>query len=89
MQAMKHSLHSCMQQHGQGLVQAIALALVQSCPRSLLRALSAPLRAMLTDPVLGEGVKSVAQQIFCSQQYAGTAMLCVCWCSSTETVMRT
>lgn len=75
LQAMKHSLQSCMQQHGQGLIQAIALALVQSCPRNLLRALSVPLLALVTDPVLGESVKSALQQICCSQQYAGMRML--------------
>ena len=71
---MKQSLQSCMQQHGQGLIQAMALALVQSCPRNLLRALSVPLLALVTDPVVGETAKSVLQQVCCSQQYAGRGM---------------
>ena len=70
-QVMRDSWHSCMQQEGQGLVHAIALALVQSCPRSLLRALSVPLRALLTDPVLGNTAKTLAHQIMSSAQYSG------------------
>ena len=78
LQAMKSSLHSCMQQRGQGLVQGMLLGLIQSCPRSLLRALSAPLLALLTDPALAENVKSVAQQVIGSQQYAGRLTLSAC-----------
>lgn len=71
MQALKGSLHSCMSHQGQGLVQAFALALVQSCPRHLLRPLANPLQAVLKDPALADGIKSLMTQMICSQQYAG------------------
>lgn len=60
-----------MTQQGQGLVQALALALVQTCPRHLLRSLASPLLALVKDPALSDGVKSLFSQIVSSQQYIG------------------
>ena len=71
MQALRVSLHNCMAQQGQGLVQAFALALVQSCPRHLLRPLANPLQSLIKDPALTDGVKALMSQVLCSQQYAG------------------
>ncbi|DBA84873.1 TPA: hypothetical protein ACH3X1_005892 [Trebouxia sp. C0004] len=69
-QALKDSLHNHMTQQGQGLVQAFALALVQSCPRHLLRPLANPLQSLMKDPALTDGVKALMSQVICSQQYA-------------------
>jgi len=71
MQALRVSLHNCMTQQGQGLVQAFALALVQSCPRHLLRPLANPVQSLIKDPALTDGVKTLMSQVLCSQQYAG------------------
>ncbi|KAA6422701.1 MAG: hypothetical protein FRX49_07236 [Trebouxia sp. A1-2] len=68
--ALKGSLHNCMTQQGQGLVQAFVLALVQSCPRHLLRPLANPLHSLIKDPALTDGVKGLMSQVLCSQQYA-------------------
>ena len=73
-QALQGSLHSCMSHQGQGLVQSLALALVQSCPRHLLRPLASPLQALMKDPALADGVKSLMSQMICSQQYAGDSI---------------
>ncbi len=79
MQALKGSLHNCMTQQGQGLVQAFALALVHSCPRHLLRPLANPLQSLIKDPALTDGVKTLMSQVLCSQQYAGkSAYIPIC-----------
>lgn len=70
-QALKESLHSCMSHQGQELVQALALALLQTCPRHLLRSLAAPLRALLEDSAMADAVKASFSQMVCSQQYIG------------------
>lgn len=70
-QALQGTLHSCMSHQGQGLMQSLALALVQSCPRHLLRSLANPLQALMKDPALADGVKSLLSHIICSQQFAG------------------
>lgn len=68
-QAMQEALYSCLSHWGQELVQAMALALVQTCPRHLLRSLAPPLRALLGDPAMSDAVKSFLSQIVCSKQY--------------------
>ena len=75
MQALRDALHSCMTQQGQGLVQALAVALVQTCPRHLVRALAAPLQALVKDPTLSNGVWTLFSQIVCSQLYIGNHAL--------------
>ena len=72
-QALKQALYTCMSHQGQELVQALALALLQTCPRHLLRSLAAPLRALLEDPTMSDAVKSTLSQMVCSQQYIGNA----------------
>lgn len=77
-QALQEALYSCMSHQGQELVQALALALLQTCPRHLLRSLAAPLRALFEDPSMSDAVKSSFSQMVCSQQYIGnTAFTCV------------
>ena len=77
-QALKEALHTCLSHQGQGLVQALALALLQTCPRHLLRSLAAPLRALLEDSTMSDAVKSTFSQMVCSQQYIGNAIfICV------------
>ena len=72
-QALKEALYTCMIHQGQELVQALALALLQTCPRHLLRSLAAPLRALFEDPTMSDAVKSSFSQMVCSQQYIGNA----------------
>ena len=73
-----------MSHQGQELVQALALALLQTCPRHLLRSLAAPLRALLEDPAMSDAVKSSFSQMVCSQLYIGNAaLLCVTLCDAT------
>lgn len=73
-----------MSHQGQELVQALALALLQTCPRHLLRSLAAPLRALLEDPAMSDAVKSSFSQMVCSQLYIGNAaLLCDTLCDAT------
>lgn len=99
LQALKEALYSCMSHQGQELVQALALALVQTCPRHLLRSLASPLRTLLQDDAMSDAVKSSFSQMVCSQQYIGSAQLYLwgipCWgaevswaCSCTACVDR-
>lgn len=71
MQALQDALYSCMRHQGRELVQALALALLQTCPRHLLRSLAAPLRALLEDAAMADAVKTFFSQMVCSQQYIG------------------
>ena len=57
-------------------MQAFVLALVQTCPRHLLRPLAVPLQALVKDPVLAESIKAVLTQTLCSEQCIGMQCLC-------------